>query len=372
MYLPEQIVRASSSSTGDGLEHRVLGQVAGRDARQLQEPDRIQLRHLRSSLAYASITTAPSTPRTVPAMLAWMRAPRAPFAGAATTSPARTRSPARTAASRRRPGVLLEREHDAPGREGSVLEGAHVPEAGEAQLRHQPPGRHAPRARERVRLHVLRPPREEEPLLPRDRLRRHADVLRVEVLRAGVQRAEVALAAERRAGDRWPRRRLKPRRRIARCGSIGWPSRYRGHSSVQKRHWSQAARPILLDLRRRRRVPADQRVVGREDDDPAGGLGDRLVEGRAGRPIITPPTRTATFGSVVAAGRRDHLADRRAHRHAERHRLRHGAGHGQELLGHRPAEADVHERLDVHDHGAHVAGHAAGRDHPPGDVVARG
>src|SRR5208283_4685972 len=38
--------------------------------------------------------------------------------------------------------------------------------------------------------------------------------------------------------------RLKPRLRIALCGSIGWPSSHRGQSSVQKLHWSHALWPI--------------------------------------------------------------------------------------------------------------------------------
>ena len=36
---------------------------------------------------------------------------------------------------------------------------------------------------------------------------------------------------------------VNPRARMAVWGSMGWPSRYRGHISVQKRHWSQADRP---------------------------------------------------------------------------------------------------------------------------------
>ena len=145
--------------------------------------------------------------------------------------------------------------------------------------------------------------------------------------------------------------------------------RYRGHSSVQKRHWSQAARPILSTCAGVAECRRASGMRGREDHDPARGLRDRLVEGAGGPGHHDPAQQDGDVGLGRPAGRRDHLADRRAHRDAERHRLLHGAGHGQELVGDRPAEADVDERLDVHDQGAHVAGKAAGRDHPPGDVV---
>ena len=88
-------------------------------------------------------------PRRAPCPRCWRGCGRRarPGAGAATRSPTRTRSPDRTAGMAGAPACCLSGSTTRRGRERPVLERADVAEAGEPELRHQPPHRDAPRGR---------------------------------------------------------------------------------------------------------------------------------------------------------------------------------------------------------------------------------
>ena len=86
---------------------------------------------------------------------------------------------------------------------------------------------------------------------------------------------------------------------MARCGSIGWPRRYRGHSSVQKLHWSQADRPILSMARQGARYRATSAWSSASTSTPPVVLVTGSSGPEARRPIMAPPTSVAHRGTVA-------------------------------------------------------------------------
>ena len=286
MYLPEQIVRASSSSTGAAFSIASWARkpVAMLDSSSSPTESRSAISGPPSPTA--SITMRPSTSRTVPAMLAWMRAPSAPWRGRRhqVARPARARPPARRLRrrARRAASAGARRARGARGRSSSGPT-LRKPVRPSFAISRRVGMRRC--AGERVRLHVLR-------RAPRRRASSRAPPASPPTQTffgsrssgQRVERAQVALAAVERARDhRGPSSPVKPSDCMARCGSIGWPmqvarAQLRAEAALVA---GRAADP--LDLRRRRGVPADQRVRGGQDHDPAGRLRDRLVE-RAGEP----------------------------------------------------------------------------------------
>ncbi len=116
-------------------------------------------------------------------------------------------------------------------------------------------------------------------------------------------------------------------------------------------------------------VAAEERMIPRQDDQPRRRLGHRLRE-VVGQPAHHGPAdEDAEVGLERAARGGDDIRERGADGRFQGHGAGHQAGHGQGLAGHRPAAADIDQRLHVLDHGVHVLGQAAGPDDPAGDLV---
>ena len=105
---------------------------------------------------------------------------------------------------------------------------------------------------------------------------------RVELLRAGVQAAQVALAAVERAGDQRAagRREAERLHRAVRLDRVAEQVARAQLGAEAALVAGGAADP--RDLDRRRTVPQHEGVRGGEDDDAAGRLRDRLVEAARG------------------------------------------------------------------------------------------
>ena len=142
-----------------------------------------------------------------------------------------------------------------------------------------------------------------------------------------------------------------------------------GQNSVQKRHWSQAERPMRWTwiqgaLWRRMRLCS----AGRTTMPPV-----VLVTGTsrlaAGLAIITPPSSTPKLETVAppAAAITSPMVMPTGTRRVTG--CSHGAGHGEVFVRHRPVEADVHQGFNVGDGCVHILGQAAGRNHASGDHV---
>ena len=138
-----------------------------------------------------------------------------------------TRGRRRPSAPHGAPACCLSGSTHARGVERPGLSGPTLSKSAQPQLRDQPlGGRAASPSYSGCGLIVAGVALPHEPRLPHQRLGLHAHVLRVEILGAGNQPAEVALAAIQCARDH---RRLRPRRSRASasrlCGSMGWPDR---------------------------------------------------------------------------------------------------------------------------------------------------
>ncbi len=110
-------------------------------------------------------------------------------------------------------------------------------------------------------------------------------------------------------------------------------------------------------------------MIGRKDDDAAERFGYRLIEIRADLAHHGASEKHAEFGYRCATSSFDRFSDGYADRHRQRDRIRDGSGDGEVLVGHRLIEADIHQRLDVHNDAANIFGQATGRDDALRNVV---
>ena len=100
----------------------------------------------------------------------------------------------------------------------------------------------------------------------------------IQILRAGEHGAQVALAAVERGHASGPPGCEKPSDCMARCGSMGWPSRIARAELGAEAALVAGRAADLGDVDPWRVVAPDERVLGGQHDDAAGGLGDGHIE----------------------------------------------------------------------------------------------
>jgi hypothetical protein len=268
--------------------------------------------------------------------------------------------------------VLLELDAHLPRRQQLRLERPDVAVTGQSQLLHQPSHRRlAPgqlrRGPDRMEGRIL-------PALLRGQaaaLVLGADVLGVQVFRAGVQAAQVALAAVGRALDvpLANQRELQAAHRPVRLDGVAQQVA-RAQLGAEAALVARAASDAL-DLPPVLPPPPHDDVPGRQHDHAAGGLVHQRLVVVLQNAHHHAADHVVGFAGGRPAGRGHALGQRDAYRHAERDRLSDGAGDGEVLLGHRARRraGDVQRRLDVHHHGCDVQRQPAGRHDAPQHVV---
>ena len=243
--------------------------------------------------------------------------------------------------------------------------------SGQAELLDQARDRHVAVLLHAVDLDVATGPdlRMLQTLLPHHALVVGAGVLGEEVLGAGVERAQVALAAELAAQDHGVPDEVEPEAAHREVGLDRVSQEVAGAelgaeaALVARRLPDQRACSIVGAVAPRKDVALGEAEQGprRAGHDLVEALHE-LAHHHPAHQDVSDPVRVGTHRAqdVAVAG-----ADRRA----DGHRLGHVAGDGQVLVGHRPIEGHVEQGLDVHDHAPDVEGESAGRDDPPGRFV---
>src|SRR6202142_2426734 len=266
-------------------------------------------------------------------------------------------------------GVLAQGQGHAAGRRQAVLERSGVLEFGQAEAGHEAADGHSARIGQWVRLDVLWRSEEDQPLLASGGLRLYTDVLGIEVLGAGEQGAEVALAAVERAGDHavlgaGEAEGLHGAVRLNGVAEEVAGAEFGAEAALVAGRSADPFDVLPLAL-----VAREERVSSRQDDQAAGGFRDGIVEagGRLGHHHSAH--QHPEIGDRWAAGRGDQMGEGRTHGDPEGHGRLDRAGYGEDLVGHGAIESDVDQGFDVQDHGAGVAGESAGGDDAAGDVV---
>ena len=268
--------------------------------------------------------------------------------------------------------MLLELDANLLGRQQFGLERPDVAELPQPEFLDQP--RHRRLAVPHVRF---RPRCVERRVLPTLLLRGQpplvlgADLLGIEVLRARIEAAQVALAAEAGAD------RVRLAHHVEAQASHR-PVRLDGMPQEPARTKLGAIAALVAraladagDLLPSLLAAADDDMVVGQDDDAAGGLIDQgIVIGLEGAHHHAAD-HVVRVGNGRPAGRLHALGERDADRHAERDRFGHRAGDGEKLLGHRLAGRGGHVdgRFHVHHHGVNRQRDAARRNDAAQGVV---
>ncbi len=265
--------------------------------------------------------------------------------------------------------MLLERKRDVDWRERVRGQRADVVELREAQARNEAGHGNAAEVGHRVRRDGLGCAGEEEAALAGGWLRLHAYVLGVEVFRAGVHGAEVALAAIERARDDcvWRAGEAEGSHRCV--GLDGVPdeitrAEFRAEAALVAGRASDAGDLGPLGV-----VALDEVVGGRQDDDAAGGFGNGDIEASGGTGHHDAAEQDAEVRHGGTASSCDDFANGDANGDAKSDRIADGSSNGEVFVCHRLIEADVHQGLYIGDEGACIFREAARRDDAAGDEV---
>ena len=264
--------------------------------------------------------------------------------------------------------MLLERQRHFARRKIVLRKRTFIAKFPQAQLGDQPPHGNAAKFSHGMRLDRFGSAFPSESALARDGLALHANILRIQILRARKHSAQVAFAAVER-GHRQVSRLRKAQRPHGRMRLNGMAEQI-ARAELRAEAALIASRAADLgDVHPRRIVAPDERMLGGQHDDAAGGLRDGHVQIGCRLGHHHAAEKHAEVGNRGSTGGIDNLANGDANGNAQRDGMGDSSGDGEVLVRHRTVQPDVHQRLHIGHGAVDVLRQATGRNHAASDHV---